>query len=231
MGAASFIRSETGAVTVDWVVLAAGIAGLGLATMALVSSGIETLSGETNSALTGISISAAFPAAFEAVQLAASDFTAGLRGAWTGGTVADAGGAIGEVLKVGRGDTAELTLTVPPGASQAVFTFDLIGGDSLDNESATIMINGTPVSVATGNFGSIAWNNVDVPGVTVETQVRSQGTQLGGSYEDGWNDSVTTVSIVVDNAGGDVTLGVLSDTNQALDDEFFGIDNVTAEAR
>lgn len=41
-----FLRSETGAVTVDWVVLTAGLVGLGLATMAVVSTGVQDTSGD-----------------------------------------------------------------------------------------------------------------------------------------------------------------------------------------
>jgi Flp pilus assembly pilin Flp len=40
----SFVLSESGAVTVDWVVLTAALVGLGLAVMSVVSGGIETLS-------------------------------------------------------------------------------------------------------------------------------------------------------------------------------------------
>ncbi len=40
----NFAKSESGAVTVDWVVLTAAIVGLGLAVMAVVSGGIENLS-------------------------------------------------------------------------------------------------------------------------------------------------------------------------------------------
>ncbi len=40
----SFLASESGAVTVDWVVLTAAIVGLGLAVMAVVSGGVENLS-------------------------------------------------------------------------------------------------------------------------------------------------------------------------------------------
>lgn len=40
----SFVQSESGAVTVDWVVLTAALVGLGLAVMSVVSGGIETLS-------------------------------------------------------------------------------------------------------------------------------------------------------------------------------------------
>jgi Flp pilus assembly pilin Flp len=40
----NFIADESGAVTVDWVVLTAAIAILGLAVLTVVSGGVETLS-------------------------------------------------------------------------------------------------------------------------------------------------------------------------------------------
>ena len=39
-----FLADESGAVTVDWVVLTAALVGLGLAVMSVVSGGIESLS-------------------------------------------------------------------------------------------------------------------------------------------------------------------------------------------
>lgn len=48
----NFAKSESGAVTVDWVVLTAAIVGLGLAVMAVVSGGIEDLSGDISTTLT-----------------------------------------------------------------------------------------------------------------------------------------------------------------------------------
>ena len=47
----TFAKSESGAVTVDWVVLTAAIVGLGLAVMAVVSGGIEDLSGDIDNQL------------------------------------------------------------------------------------------------------------------------------------------------------------------------------------
>ena len=47
----TFLKSESGAVTVDWVVLTAALVGLGLAVMAVVSGGVEDLSGEIQGAL------------------------------------------------------------------------------------------------------------------------------------------------------------------------------------
>ena len=48
----SFAAGESGAVTVDWVVLTAGVVSLGLATMTVVSAGVEDVSGDTGDALT-----------------------------------------------------------------------------------------------------------------------------------------------------------------------------------
>ena len=46
--------------TVDWVVLTAAIVGLGLAVMAVVSSGVENLSGDIQTQLTDQTISDSF---------------------------------------------------------------------------------------------------------------------------------------------------------------------------
>ena len=47
----NFASNESGAVTVDWVVLTAALVGLGLAVMAVVSGGVEDLSGEIQASL------------------------------------------------------------------------------------------------------------------------------------------------------------------------------------
>ncbi len=47
----SYLRTETGAVTVDWVVLTAALVGLGLATMALVANGLGGGAAQINGVL------------------------------------------------------------------------------------------------------------------------------------------------------------------------------------
>ena len=59
----NFAKSESGAVTVDWVVLTAAIVGLGLAVMAVVSGGVSDLSTNISGQLSGQTITTAFPAA------------------------------------------------------------------------------------------------------------------------------------------------------------------------
>ncbi len=59
----NFAKSESGAVTVDWVVLTAAIVGLGLAVMAVVSGGVQDLSNAIDTQLTDQTITTSFPAA------------------------------------------------------------------------------------------------------------------------------------------------------------------------
>ncbi|MHA7888296.1 MULTISPECIES: hypothetical protein [Roseicyclus] len=69
----NFAQSESGAVTVDWVVLTAALVGLGLAVMAVVSGGIQDLSGEIQASLLEADPSNATFGAFTAGNAAAGD--------------------------------------------------------------------------------------------------------------------------------------------------------------
>jgi Flp pilus assembly pilin Flp len=52
----SFANDESGAVTVDWVVLTAAIVGLGLLVIQVVTPGIETLAGNIASEVADIEV-------------------------------------------------------------------------------------------------------------------------------------------------------------------------------
>ncbi|TFL19020.1 pilus assembly protein [Jannaschia formosa] len=57
----TFAADEAGAVTVDWVVLTAALVGLGLAVMAVISTGLQDLSGDILTVLEDDHITTAFP--------------------------------------------------------------------------------------------------------------------------------------------------------------------------
>ena len=57
----SFIASEDGAVTVDWVVLTAAIVGLGVAVLSSVTSGAKNVTDTVSSHLDGTTITTTFP--------------------------------------------------------------------------------------------------------------------------------------------------------------------------
>lgn len=56
----AFLKDESGAVTVDWVMLTAALVGLALAVTASVSNGMEDLSGDLETEMTGIEVGAAW---------------------------------------------------------------------------------------------------------------------------------------------------------------------------
>ena len=58
--AKNFKNDESGAVTVDWVVLTAAIVGLGIAVLAAVSDGVDNLSSDIDTQLSGQAISTTF---------------------------------------------------------------------------------------------------------------------------------------------------------------------------
>lgn len=55
-----YLNNDSGAVTVDWVVLTAGLVGLGMATMAVVSTGTQTASDNTRDQLEATQICSNF---------------------------------------------------------------------------------------------------------------------------------------------------------------------------
>jgi hypothetical protein len=60
MSLRSFLKAETGAVTVDWVVLTAALVGLGLAVTSVVSGGVEELANSISQFIANIEIKTSF---------------------------------------------------------------------------------------------------------------------------------------------------------------------------
>jgi hypothetical protein len=67
----AFIADETGAITVDWVVLTGGLVGIGIATVAVVSGGVENLSRDTDAQL---SVNATLMGRFDMREIANASF-------------------------------------------------------------------------------------------------------------------------------------------------------------
>ncbi|MFO6465609.1 pilus assembly protein [uncultured Jannaschia sp.] len=65
----TFKNDESGAVTVDWVVLTAALVGLGLAVMGVVSQGVQDISGDIETQLKTDMIGAGFGAAGTGLDL------------------------------------------------------------------------------------------------------------------------------------------------------------------
>ena len=224
----TFLSDESGAVTVDWVVLTAALAGLSIAAANQLSGGIASLSGRLDGELGTSSISAR-----PSTQVLASmSFTDADTEHWTGGEVISPLDGLGEMLVLGAGETTTFAFDFPDDRDKAIMSFDLIGGDSLDSEVATLKINGQTVTLATGKGnGTMSFSSPELDGITIKTSVVSQGSNLGGSANTGWKESITTVTITVDTPGETLTFAMQSGANQAISDEFFALDNFNLSAK
>jgi Flp pilus assembly pilin Flp len=224
-----FWYDESGAVTVDMTVLAAGVVGLGIATMSVVSSGVEDLSGDINAELSSNNWNMFSNGR---VSVGSFDFSGGNAPGWLGGSVRDMGGELGELLVLGPGEATGFLVEVAEGATNAIMEFDLVAGDSLDNsaqwgtDTATISLNGVPVAVALASGNSMTFDIPQLDGTTVEATVEVASVALGGNG--GWNDSVASVRVTVDEPTSDIQFELQSNANQGIGDEFWGLDNFDA---
>lgn len=81
MNLKTFIHSDSGAVTVDWVVLTAALVGLGLATTAVVSGGVSALSNDMDDQLVNQGIVTEFASAVAGMDWGTYDYLASQHGA------------------------------------------------------------------------------------------------------------------------------------------------------
>lgn len=223
---ATFLNNEDGAVTVDWTVLTAAVVGIGLASAAVVSGGMENLSTDISDTLTEMIDDTAG-------ALYSNGFDMGADG-WLGGVVSNDGG-FGNVLGPYGGtngtETVQSTFDIPDGTEVASFTFDMIAIDSWDNEEFIVFVDGAPAAslrfhhAADGVTGEWVSSNPDYT-----FQVTGTGSREHTGYDPGWTDQRASVQLDIANPGETVTLGFGSTLNQDVGDESFAIDNVSLTA-
>lgn len=240
--AKTFLTDETGAVTVDYVVLSGAVAGMGITAAATLSGGVDDLARNIAAELTGLASAAV-------TVLSANDFTGGNRGNWTGGTVMNFRN-FGELLALGPGESATIDLGFPEGAEAGVITFDAIAGDSLDWESAFFYVDGQLVAdltagaiiegqdLADGPRGSFNWvsgtgenasergiqmRDFSQEGITVSYETVATNDDLGADTR--WKDEVVRVTVRIDNPPETMHFAASSNADQPIEDEFWGIDN------
>lgn len=232
-----FYQDQSGAVTVDWVVLTASTVGLGIASLALVSGGVADLSRDTSRNLGRPFIQSAF--------LSPDDFSNG-PGGWVGAGTNFVQG-FGDILGPIRGDAAGSeqfwqVFDIPGGAMEVQFSFDMLSMDSIDGglidqgwgaeEGPVLYLNGQEIARARSQAGNLTWTYADVPGVQIHSEVTQSGTNIGGPAHQNasWYDGINNVRIQFDDPQEQVKLGFGMKANQGINDESIGIDNFSFQA-
>ena len=220
-----FLRSESGAVTTDYVVMSAGVVGVGIAVLNTTSMGVENLAGDINTALTGNIVNTSF-----ARERYFDDFENGA-GYWVGGQTDASDGFFGGILgPYGGSDGAEVvtrTYDLLGGYDYAVVDFDLHAIDSWDDEQFVMFIDGEPISATQFN-----WQTDGVTGGWTTTDgnytvtIEPSGAREHFGYNDEWVDQSFDVRVEVADPGRSISVGFGSTLNQGVADESWGVDNV-----
>lgn len=222
----AFIFSESGAVTTDYVVLGAGVVGVGISVLNSTAIGVENLADDINASLTGQIVNTSF-----ARQSYFDDFDHGA-GHWVGGQWDDAdeayGGIMGPFGGSGGLEVATRTYDLMSGYDHAVVEFDLHAIDSWDNEEFILFIDGTPVSShnfnwqADGVTGS--WTT---PDGNYNVSISPSGPRDHTGYNTAWVDQSFEVRVEVTDPGRSMTVGFGSTLDQSVSDESWAVDNVS----
>jgi len=220
-----FIRSESGAVTTDYVVLSAAMVGSGLAAINSTAVGVENIASDIDAALRGEIVNTTF-----ARQSYFDDFENGA-GYWVGGQTDDSQDAFGGILGPYGGSNGDEVVTrtfdLLSGYDYAVVEFDMLAIDSWDNEDFIIFVDGNPVSAY--NFD---WQQDGVTGAWTTNDedfnisITPNGSRNQQGYSNTWSDQGFSVSIQVTDPGPSMSIGFGSTLNQDLEDESWGVDNL-----
>ena len=230
-----FIKSEDGAITVDWVVLTFGVTITGLAMMGTIGPSLGRMAVSVVDALEA-TVGSIYEGSTIVAYRSNYDF-AGDTSAWTGASSTYVDG-FGEVLGpiAGSGGLESVTTSFDIGAESesATLTFDLLAFDSLDGEDAVLYIDGVEVGRMTSDQGYLTWTTGDVEGISLSATTLSEGEHLGGMQNDTsqnwWRDAASRITITVDDPGATLDFGFGSTANQDVSDESWAIDNFIIES-
>lgn len=234
-----FLTSDSGAITVDWTVLAASVVGLGVGGAVVVRTGTSALGTDINNALSSASVAGVGIANMRTNYTFEEGDTFG----WTGARLANHP-VLGAFLGPYAGSEGPVThrVTLPDGATSATVTFDLMLLDSWDANNTTwsditrggrgdgvaFTIDGTEVgfSAMSAGLSTAPTGTMVIGGTTYAYEMtRHSNTSITGQPGH-WHNSRWSVSLTATNPPpGGFTLGIDSTTDQSGPDESLGIDN------
>ena len=246
-----FLRSESGAVTVDWVVVTAAVVGLGLSSAAAVRMGTSALGEDVNASLSNASVS---PLRWlSSIQTVSQSFADGNFSGWNANytsSYGEWGMALGPFGSETRNNPVTFDVSLGDGASNALVEFDLIIGDSWDGlggpnnnvappegDRVLFQVNGQNISaeafVHAQNHAGYApgifeerKTSVQIDGTTYNLSLRPVDLPTGSMGGDpGYDDQRWRVALEAVDAPQNFTLGYASTSRQAVGNESFSITN------
>lgn len=239
-----FLTSDTGAITVDWTVLAAAVVGLGVSSVAAVRSGTSALGTDINNSLASASVAGVGIAN----QRNFFGFQEGDLLGWTNARVTNHP-VLGAFLGPYAGSEGAVThrVTIPDGATSATVTFDLMLLDSWDSTSpvhsntatggrgdgVAFTVNGVEVgfSAMQAGISTAPSGTLDIGGTTYSYSMTQHSNTSITGHPGHWHNSRWSVSLTATNPpNGGFTLGIDGTTNQSVGDESLGIDNYRVTA-
>jgi len=224
-----FISDTRGAVTVDYVMLAAAVTGVTLMSTDIIQNGLRSLAGTVDSELKGEAPGSANGLSY------ANSFDNGSAG-WSGAyatNVAGIGNVLGPIENTGGGPGVSRDFEIDPATDRATFSFDLLAMDDFDGDTGTVYVDGEAVGSVTANYGVptfTAAEGLEDRGIIVRYSEVDSDVHLGGNSSQ--TDSRSTFEITVRNDPSDprgtVNIGFGSDATAGAENEFFAIDNFQA---
>jgi hypothetical protein len=247
----SFWQDETGAVSVDWVVLTAATVGLGLSAAAAVRTGTSSLGGQIEAGLSNAGVVAL--RWLSATEIVSQNFGDGNFDGWNAiKTISFGpwGTALGPFGSEVRNNPLTFDVNLSAGASNALIEFELIVGDSWDGlggpnnsvappegDRVVFQVNGRTISaeafVHAQNHAGYApalfqerSTSIEIDGTTYNLNLRpidlpTRSVGGAGQYED----QRWHVSLEAVGAQQNFTLGYSTTSRQAADNESFSISN------
>jgi len=242
-----FLTSESGAITVDWTVLAAAVVGLGVSSVAVVRSGTSALGADIGAALTDAGVRTLASHILRSVNFDDGDTTG-----WSSSRLSSSP-ALGTFLGPFAGSEGYFTydFEVEAGTREVAMTFDLLVLDSWDGngqhsdfpqggrgDGVAFSINGTEVAFTTmtaWGHGVTPSGSMQIDGTTYSYTMTRSGTGQWWDYPGGLQnsgDSIWRVTLTAENpTPGAMRLGVRGTSNETIGNESIGIDNLSISAR
>lgn len=225
-----FIR-DSGAVTIDWTVVAAAMMALGLLTGSFIKSGLSGFGDATAMTIGGVHVLGA-----DDTLISFEDFEHGAAG-WVMGRIDDTdtrfGGILGRFGGTGGAEAVRKTFRLNPERSHVFVEFDIHAIDDWALDDLIVYVNGQPAltrsfSTRPDMVSRQRTELADLRGIRVAvtpsfTTTSNRGFGAAGAAD---QDQTLRLRLVVDNPGASLSIGFGATLPDGTDRASWAVDNL-----